>query len=306
MASQGPFLPASGTNVGSGDSWTNPGLITAADASLATVTCINGNSSKVLSASDFGFTIPTDATIDGIVVEIDNPNNPSGTAHGFTGISIDGTFFTGDQKVVALNNGVWEAYGALDDLWNATLTPADVNTDFFAIFFYIIEWTGSGSATVNVDAVRVTVYYTPAGPPPQVARPVATVAAGSWTAVGAGTIHEALDETTFSDSDYAESADATGTPDEFKVRLGTLTDPAVGTGHIVRYRYKKKLLNGDRIDLTVTLYRADGTTVVATQTINDIEGVTTGTLTLSGTEADSIPSGDYATGLVLGFKEVKV
>ena len=242
MASQGPFFPASGINIGAGDAWTNPGSITAADASLATVTCINGNSSRALASSDFGFTIPTDATIDGIVIEIDNPNNPSGTAHAFVGLSIDSTFIVGDLKVVALNNGAWEAYGVLDDLWNATITPADVNTNFFSVFFTMIEWTGSGSATVNVDAVRVTVYYTPAGPPPQVARPVATVAAGSWTAVGAGTIHEALDETTFSDSDYAESADATSTPDETKIRMGPLTDPGVGTDHQVNFRYKRNYL----------------------------------------------------------------
>jgi hypothetical protein len=156
---------------------------------------------------------------------------------------------------------------------------------------------------LELEARLVITYST--GPPPQKARAVATVSAGSWSAVGAATLHEAIDESSPSDAEYMESPDATVGGHEVKVRMDALTDPSVGTGHEVDYRYGKSVAGGDPVNLIVTVYRADGTTAVATETVTGIGAVTTGTLALTGTEADSIPTGDYATGLVVGFKEVK-
>jgi hypothetical protein len=41
------------------------------------------------------------------------------------------------------------------------------------------------------------------------------------------------------------------TTDTFRVSLGDVSDPAVSTGHIVKYRYGKDVAGGDRMDLTV-------------------------------------------------------
>jgi hypothetical protein len=142
----------------------------------------------------------------------------------------------------------------------------------------------------------------PGGGPPQFARPASDVSDGTWTDDGGGTsLFAAIDETSFNDADFIQSAE-NPTADLCKIRLSSVGDPAVGTGHIVRYRYKKSATAGQQIDIVVRLYRADGTTVVASQSHNNIDAVTDGSFTLSGGEADSIPTGDYATGLVLGVE----
>lgn len=190
------------------------------------------------------------------------------------------------------------------------LTPEEVAliSDYSILNFRLYQADDGGSAT-GVGAISYVEFIIPEIAPttPQVALPVAVVSAGSWTAVGAASIYEAIDEATAGsdDTDYAESPVATSGGHEFKVRVAPITDPSTDTGHIVRYRYLKNGTLGDTINLIVNLYRADGTTLVATTTITNIVAITTGSFTLTGGEADSIPTGDYATGLVLGFKEVK-
>lgn len=153
----------------------------------------------------------------------------------------------------------------------------------------------AGSQPASTGALTYTV--------PQVARPASDVSIGTWTNDAGGTtnLYQSIDEGTFSDADYIQSA-VNPTTDLVKIRLGALVDPAVNTGHIARYRYMTDVVAGQQIDLVVRLYQADGTTVVASQSHTNIGAVTAGNFTLSGAEADSIPSADYATGLVLGFE----
>jgi hypothetical protein len=138
----------------------------------------------------------------------------------------------------------------------------------------------------------------------QRARPTADVAAGGWaTQAGATTsLYAVLDETTIDDADYLRSTLSPETPDEVKLRLAPLVDPGRNVGHVLRYRYGKSAAAGDTLDLTVTLYAADGTTVIASAVQSEIGAtVAFGTLELSPAEADAIPAADYATGLVVGF-----
>ena len=64
--------PTTGTDVvGVGTvTWTNPGRVVGNDNSYATVTLNSSTTSHYLQGTNFGFTIPTAATITGIVVEI--------------------------------------------------------------------------------------------------------------------------------------------------------------------------------------------------------------------------------------------
>ena len=135
----------------------------------------------------------------------------------------------------------------------------------------------------------------------QYARPTSDVTAGSWTPSSGAVLWDMLNETTASDADSIQSGTLTTTPDVSEVALGSVTDPAVSTGHIVRYRFSKNIAAGDTINLTVSLYQ--GATLIASQTQSAISETTTaGTFTLSGAEADSISS--YST-LRLRFSAVK-
>jgi hypothetical protein len=174
-----------------------------------------------------------------------------------------------------------------------------------------VKWgfDGSGlpaSFEMHLDDLNVngSAYPGPVGG--QTVAPTADISAGAWTPSAGGSLFATIDENPFSDSDYDQSGLSPASADEMKVRLAPLVDPAVGTGHNVSYRYKKNATGGDRIDLTVTLYAANGTTVIKSWTHTNIDAVTSQTQTLTGTEADSIPSADYATGLVLGFSAIKV
>lgn len=153
-------------------------------------------------------------------------------------------------------------------------------------------------------------YYLPAVTI-QTAAPVADVADGSWLNEAGSNVnlYASVDEAVASSVDYIQSSLSPVVADVAMLRLGPLTDPAVGTGHVLRFRYSKGLaegLGGDRIDLTATLYRADGVTAVTSTTITDIGAETTATLTLTAAEADSILSSDYAAGLVVGLSATKV
>ncbi len=142
---------------------------------------------------------------------------------------------------------------------------------------------------------------------PQFARPASDIAAVWHDQLGGTTsLYSVLDEAAADDADYIESPDLTVTPSEQKVRLGALVDPGASGGHIVRYRYAKNSAAGDTVQLTVTLYAADGTTVIKAQAHTITETLTNGSFTLTAGEANSIPSADYASGLILGFKGEKL
>lgn len=136
---------------------------------------------------------------------------------------------------------------------------------------------GSETVTLIVGAVA------------QYARPTAEVTTGTWVSSLGGSLAAAIDETTANDTDYISTTYAS----ICEVALGTLTDPAVSTGHKVRYR-----IAADSGAIVVRLRQ--GTTTIASWTHNPAPtSLTTFEQTLSGAEADSIT--DY-TALKIQFE----
>lgn len=114
--------------------------------------------------------------------------------------------------------------------------------------------------------------------PPQYARPTSDVSAGTWTASTGSDLFAMLDETSANDSDYITTTSAS----TCEVALGSLTDPASSTGHIVRYRISA---TGGGIIVRLR----EGTTTIASWTHDPAPAsLTTYSQTLSGSEADSI------------------
>ncbi len=129
----------------------------------------------------------------------------------------------------------------------------------------------------------------------QFSRPDNDDSIGSWTDEGSGTtnIYTGINEVSANDSDLVRSENDPSSS-IYIAGLGTVTDPVSSANHIVRYRYLKGESGGGQpanIDLIIEL--REGTTVIASQTHNDIgTTVTAGTFTLTGTEADNIT--DYS------------
>lgn len=130
---------------------------------------------------------------------------------------------------------------------------------------------------------------------PQVIRPVATTNAGTWTAEGAATLHEAVDEETASFTDYIRSVDDP-TDSPVVLRLGGLAEPASAPGDndiVVHVQYDKE---GGTATTNLVLelrqgYVSEGTpgTLIATASDADVtDAAEDGTISLTAVEAANI------------------
>lgn len=168
----GPNYAGTGTSEGPGVVWTNPGNISIDDNSYATALSLTTDQlSQVLHATNFGFSIPIDATIAGIEIIIarysptTDPNIirdnsvrllKSGSPVG-TNKAITGTNWPNNTE------GVGEAvYGNSTDLWGTTWTPEEINSSDFGVEL-IATNIGYNAHTASVDYIKITIYL--AGPP---------------------------------------------------------------------------------------------------------------------------------------------
>jgi hypothetical protein len=154
-----------GTNVtGVGTvAWTSPGNVISDNNSYATVAVSGGAISNYLQATNFGFSIPTEATITGITVTIGRFESATGTG---TDVRdnvvqlIKGGVVTGTN--LAVTGTDWPttetalAYGGTTNLWGNTLTPADINASNFGVALAV---TSSNSRTASVDYMQIQVTY---------------------------------------------------------------------------------------------------------------------------------------------------
>ncbi|MEE9592920.1 MAG: hypothetical protein V3W28_05005, partial [Thermoplasmata archaeon] len=148
------------------------------------------------------------------------------------------------------------------------------------------NWTSCGSAFVSDNAYA---FANATRGPAQFVRPDADVFAGNWTASGAPTHHEAVDEVTPNgDTDYVVSST---NDDILDVGLSSVGDPQSSTGHILRYT---AMAFGGSAPERAELHLFEGVTQVAAtgQPNIDRTAYTTYEHPLSASEADSIT--DYS------------
>lgn len=163
MATQGPNPTGTATSVSAGTSanvWVNVNNIKLDDGSFASETP-NGSADpgEYLEATNFGFSIPSTATINGITVAIKRRDPTNQTQDTIVKL-IKGGVISGTNKQSVT---VWPttftnaSYGSGSDLWGLTLLPSDINASTFGIALQVSQ--GSGD-TPQVDFVTITVTYT--------------------------------------------------------------------------------------------------------------------------------------------------
>lgn len=141
-----------GVNTGIGyppnASWTDPNNITLDDGSDATIGFFAGfQFGDDLVSSQYGFSIPDAAIIDGIEVNIDGSNS------GCWGTII---LSPGGFKDAGAVNG---SYGGPTDLWGLTsIDPSVVNDSAFGVSVFLADLSG-GDGYATVDYITITVYY---------------------------------------------------------------------------------------------------------------------------------------------------
>lgn len=171
MASQ-TLIAGAGANVDPGDgstrTWATPGAVTADDGGAASASGLNSTTpsrnSQRLEATSFGFSVPTGATIDGIVVEIERHRTAADAVRDRVVRLLKAGAVTGDDKATATSwatSPTIDSYGASSDLWGTTWTPAEVNASGFGLGLQAGNDL-AGNATAQVDFIRITVHYTEA------------------------------------------------------------------------------------------------------------------------------------------------
>lgn len=143
--------------------WVNPGNLTACDTSYATVVLTGVVESEKLLATNFGFGIPSTATIQGVVISVTNYISYTGseTYQPFLQLYEGGSYLgSSKQNVWALHTTpTIDTSGSSTDVWGASLTPAIVNASTFGVGLWINIPVSTGVFTGNVDCVTMTVYY---------------------------------------------------------------------------------------------------------------------------------------------------
>lgn len=160
---QGPNGPGTSTTSGSTSyNWSNPSNATFDNTSAATASIVGaGNVTNTLRLTNFGFSIPVGATINGILVEIRMQG-----ANGKTQDQIiqlrKSTGPIGTNK--ARKNSAWPKknpkyirFGGSSDLWGTTWTYSELNNTAFGID--IVAKSRNGTAAPRVEYVRITVTY---------------------------------------------------------------------------------------------------------------------------------------------------
>lgn len=103
-------------------------------------TCAGNSSSHYLKSTNFGFNLPSNATISGILVAVERKSNvnssPSGTKDKYIYILKGGNLgLTNKADTVDLwpTTDTYASYGGSDDLWGENWTASDINSSDFGV-----------------------------------------------------------------------------------------------------------------------------------------------------------------------------
>lgn len=163
MTTTGPNSAGTGaSDNGNGGTaaWTNPDRITVSDNSRSQASVAAAATTEWLKATNFGFSIPTGDTIDGIQAGIEKR---SGTASAIQDVDVKlvkGGTVQGANKAEAAawpTVDTYSEYGGAADLWDLSFTPADINATNFGV---VISALGLLLAQATVDHIRITITHT--------------------------------------------------------------------------------------------------------------------------------------------------
>ena len=141
--------------------WSNSDNAKVSDDSYALTDSMDGVvSTNYLKATNFGFSIPIGATINGVEVGVEQKFTGTPTAGNLKVKLVKGGVVSGDfSDVLSISDvDTYVLQGGSTDLWENTLTAVDINSSTFGCVYYIED--ANGGFVVSVDHIRTTVYYT--------------------------------------------------------------------------------------------------------------------------------------------------
>jgi len=133
--------------------WSNPDNAKVSDDTYATVT-LSSQRSHYLKATNFGFNIPSNATITSIIPIVE-AKTASGEVNIFTNVVKAGTILTIQSQGLAFNTTEsTQNVGA--GLWFSSWTPSDINNSGFGVAVAIKQYS---TDTISVDSIKIKVKY---------------------------------------------------------------------------------------------------------------------------------------------------
>jgi MSHA biogenesis protein MshQ len=160
--------PSTCTGSGTGSAWSNAARAVGSDNSYATAS-VDGTTTAYLACTGYGFSIPTDATINGVTVNVERKS--SSTSNGG---SLDAAMqlvkaglivatATNDRATSTIygTTDAIEAHGGNTDLWSTALAPSDINNVTFGAALKATKPSSSGGAqTISIDNISILINYT--------------------------------------------------------------------------------------------------------------------------------------------------
>jgi len=148
--------------------WPNPENITAVGSPYATANVGSGLSTHYLVATNYGFNIPTTATIKGIQVMINRNANQNWTWWGIK----DAHLYLVKNNLIQTSgsdkasSSIWSTsmatanYGSSSDSWSNSWTPTDINSGNFGVALSVNDTNFWGdTAIASVDYIKISVTY---------------------------------------------------------------------------------------------------------------------------------------------------
>ena len=123
--------------------------------------------SDILLAGDYGFSIPSGATIDGIEVKIEHKGGAAGSIADVYVQLTKASILVGDNKASAskwaTSDGeiTYPASGGATDKWGTTWTVADINNEI-GLGLRAQNSNADNAVTAYVDCISIRIYYTEA------------------------------------------------------------------------------------------------------------------------------------------------
>lgn len=158
----GPLTPATAADAGGGGlTWNNVNNAKVEDGLLADCFPVGpgggGGFANQLKTTGLGFAIPSNAVIDGIKLEVKARADISSNPNVFLLYNGGNTAPSTVSNPFWQNTLQWLTYGSATDKWGRSWTPAEINHANFGAS--MSAFPGTGTWTIAVDSVRITVYW---------------------------------------------------------------------------------------------------------------------------------------------------
>lgn len=158
-----PSVAVSDGTLGGTSDFTVPNNVFVADGLVATATMAAGAKSKFIKATGYGFAIPSNATITGILVKaLVKATNNVDVSDDFVRLYKNGALVGTDHQTGTTLTTIltYINYGGSADLWGTTWTPTEINNVNFGAGWSAFNNHFTLNRQAFIDYMSITVYYT--------------------------------------------------------------------------------------------------------------------------------------------------